>query len=761
MRRILVGVLVFLWIAACGGPAPNESDSKPQPKAGQENAPHTKRPSLTADGSATAPRRAVFSLQDNRLLAHHQRQGSLVIPAGSAGFAKYAGFWPSKQSWELRQARDGVPVALARRRAKVRIPLTDEQAKATDAIAIRIHALAASQLSLEINGKDSAAKNGGALAPGWQTLQFPVASGRLRGGENHIELKTRGKRVAIESIAIGPNAGLSGEPAKSPPGSKAAPGLALARGDGLAYYVEIPKDANLAGAVREPECEIAVAVSTHQGERVTGTLGKSKNAVDLSGLAGQVARVELTAGGCARVHLDKAALTVPGTEPNAAPRGKPPKYLVLWVMDTLRADYVRPFNPSAVAEVPNWERLAKSGAVFSTAYAQGPESQSGHGAMFTGLYSIQHGLGWKRRHKMEKDLMSLGPTMKKLGFYNVGVTGNGFVTVKYGYGRGFDVFKNLMRDGFGNRYSAKIPAIEMFKRGIAAVEERRDEPFFLFLGTIDTHKPWVAYEPWISRYDDPSYKGTFKREATGSNLRMVKKKRGCVWNPGERDLKRILALYASDVSYQDSYVGKLLDTLEEWGIAEETMIILTADHGEELWEHGRCGHGYSIRAPIVHVPLLIHYPPLFPQAVVREGVELVDLFPTILDALGQEIPPHMAGQSLIPLSHGIGRGYPRPAFASMPANNYKAGNYTMRLGDWKARATFRGGRWLLFDAENDFAEKTDLAEARPLEFRFVTDPMTLLLSYRQEWPKTRWGVASNMSAKAAQELNRRASATAD
>ncbi|MCG8419224.1 MAG: sulfatase [Proteobacteria bacterium] len=707
------------------------------------------------------PRHGVFSLVDNRLLAHLQWRGGLLLDAGSAGFVKYTNFSMPEKTWSPGREIDGIKVALPRRRAKLQVPLTSSQAAGTTTIAMRLHAPKSTRLKVSINGKQSsgAGKDKIWLRKGWQIVQVPVARGRFKSGENRLRLKFgRGKRPAVQWISIGEDPGdidrlmpIYKSPDDSPGDDSS--GLILPHNSGLAYHLKIPASARLTAKVRDPACEVAVTASVHEGDSVTGVLRGASSHVDLSPLSGRIARVELTARACPLARIDHAALTVPGKAPSdtavSRRKGKPPKYVVLWVMDTLRADYIKLFNPRAVAEVPNMQRLAQKGAVFLRTYSQGPESQAGHGALFTGLYSIQHGLGWLRRHRLARDLAVLGPVMKDLGFYNVGVTANGYATKKRGIGRGFDVYRNLMRDGYGNRMAGRVPSSVLFDVAIAALEKKTNTPFFLFLGTIDTHKPWIAYEPWISKYDKTPYRGIFKDEVTGGMLKMVPGHRGCVWEPDPRDVQRIRAIYTSDISYQDYYVGKMLDKLDEWGIADETMIIITADHGEELFEHGRCGHGYALREPMVHIPLLIHYPPLIPATVVEEGTEQVDVFPTILDALGQDRPDHIAGQSLIPLAHGVGRGYPRPTFSSLPTDRF-----AMRLDRWKVRVIRQSKPWMLYDLPSDPLEQNDLAAKRPLEFRFVGDPMAVFLANRRSWSKSRWGVASNMTAQAARELHR-------
>ena len=125
-----------------------------------------------------------------------------------------------------------------------------------------------------------------------------------------------------------------------------------------------------------------------------------------------------------------------------------------------------------------------------------------------------------------------------------------------------------------------------------------------------------------------------------------------------------------------------------------------------------------------------------------EGVEIIDLLPTIVDALGGKVPADAQGESLVPLAQGEGAGYPRPAIASQ----YELA-HAMRLGRWKLWVV-GSGDVRLFDAVADAAEAKELSTERPLERRFVTDALGVWMAYQGQWKKSRWGVASNQQARA-------------
>ena len=184
---------------------------------------------------------------------------------------------------------------------------------------------------------------------------------------------------------------------------------------------------------------------------------------------------------------------------------------------------------------------------------------------------------------------------------------------------------------------------------------------------------WRAKQPWLDKYDG-GYKGRFATEygddgPHGSNGKDLT----------EKEQEHVRALYDSNVSYQDDLLGQIQKKLEGWGIWDQTMLIVIADHGDEQWEDGRVGHGGSERETLLHVPLLIHYPPMFPAGKVTEGAEAIDIVPTIADALGVAADPEWQGTSLIPLANGVG-GYPLMSFSSQYENAHAG-----RIGHWKAK----------------------------------------------------------------------------
>ncbi|MFZ4735313.1 MAG: sulfatase [Bradymonadia bacterium] len=722
--RLLAGVLTLTVGAACGDPATATAETPASrapgaaSSAGSVAAPATRAPDR-------GPEHVVFDFGDNRPLAHHTRGGAPLAVAGAPGFAKYLRFAKPRVFFDLDEQRDGRAVAVASGNVHFDLPATAAQTSAPQ-LQIRLHSPGGRKVSLHLGEKSVANQD---LVAGWQTASFALPAGSLKAGENRFMLaigKGEGT-VAVEAIQLGGPA--LDENALPRPFTEGR--FTLRADEGLAWYVQVPAQGRLVGDVGGTGCAITVDAAPGEGAAVSGRLQGDGSAVDLSALSGQIVRLSLAVEGCAEAQLARSGLAVPGAAPVVTPvaERKRPKNIVFWIMDSLRADRVKPFWPAARPDVPVFEARQKDSAVFRNTYVQGNESRASHASIWSSQYPINHQMIVDGRKLDAARWFTLGEAMKKNGFFTSGVSSNGYIIAKWGFGEGWDKYRNHIHEGGG------VKGENILDFGFKSLDGKTANPFFLYLGTIDTHVSWRAKEPWIKKYS-PTYKGPYEKQASGLD---VEKMAAGKIKPTEADKEHIRAIYDSNVSYQDKLLGDLFTKLEAWGVVNDTMVVVTADHGDEQWEDGRVGHGSSLRESLVRVPLLVHYPPLFPAGTVIEGADTVDILPTLLDALGQPIPDELQGESLVPIAQGVGRGYPRPSIAS----HYEFA-HAMRLADWKVRV---GGSGVpeLYEVEKDPYEKQNLAASRPVERRFLTDVFSLFLVNQKHWRKHRWGAPSNLT----------------
>jgi choline-sulfatase len=753
-RRLvaIIGMLVAT-ASACSKRHPSEGGAALAAPAGA-----TSPSASAAPLRASGPSHDVFSLPDNRLLAHVIWHDGLAVLAGQPGIAKYLAFGRPWRTWKINAREQGRAVAVAIRSTSwLVLPLSAEQASGPHAArTLTLELLSPGEQGLHVKLNDTALPIA-RLAAGWQRLVLAVPAGALRPGENRVELVwAKAGPIAGEARAYAALDWLLLAPAAPPADSRPEPwrkdALWLAPGGGLAYYVFPYTGSRLrlrvAGA-DTARCELLVRWA---GERGGGAMAEQRLALpatagggaelqlDLAPISEQVARLELRASGanCSGLALPEAAIARAETAP-VVKRGPAPRNVIFWMIDNLRADRLRLYNPRTRVETPAIEALGRDGTVFERSYIVGTESRVSHASIWTGVYPKQHDfIGPKARLSLAWTTMP--EAIRRTGRRAVAWTANGNISEFWGFGEGWDFFRNTLHKGGG------LTAKDLADHAIEHIRKQGDQPFFLYLGTIDPHVSWRGRQPWLDRYDPQPYQGKYTTNMMGPDWDRLA---GNPERASARDRQRIAAIYDSTVSFNDQQLGRVLQALTERGVAEQTMILITADHGEELWEHGRIGHGGSLRETVVQVPLIVHYPPLFGRGVrVREGAEVIGAMATILDALGGSIPEAVQVASLLPLSQGVGRGYPRPAFASQ----YELA-HTLRLEDYKVWVGGKGEP-RVFDLGAPSGERTEVTTARPLATRWLTDALGTLLIYQDRWHQSRWGVASNHLPALADDLER-------
>ena len=750
-RACRVTIVLAIAVAACGKSTKDPATTEPKLAetgggvAGVPGAPGTPaankaapvaepRPAKPpAKAAARGPEHAVYSLVDNRLSAHLSRGGGLVVPAGSAGFAKYVRFANvmksgSKKAWELRQSEGDVKVArLTGKTGTVFVPLTAAQAGRPS---VRLRAFVKDNTTVSLRVNDNKDING-KLTQGWSTVELGVPAGQLKEGENALQLfmKSSGVEVAWLQIGAATPVGDDGATTFYDPAQKA---LILPKDGQMSWYAAVPDKAKLTGDLSDGNCTVNVLATGEDGTTAEGKLTGTGSAVDLSALSGKAARLDLEATGCASAALSNAVLAVPG-EAAVAKHGDAPKYVVFIIMDSLRADRVRTFNPKARAETPNFDKLAESSTLFMANYVQGNESQISHASMWTSNYLAKHKAIAMQDHLLDK-WMTIDEVAKKAGKFVAGASGNGYIRPARGFGSGWDKYVNHIEKGLG------LKAADIMDKGFSFITPKKDQPWFLYLGFIDTPVTWRAKQPWLDRYDG-GYKGRFATELGDDGPTGFPKD----LNDHEKD--HVRALYDSNVSYQDDMLGQMIEKLKGWGVWDSTMLIVTADHGDEQWEDGRVGHGGSERETLLHVPLLVHFPATFPAVKVTEGTEGIDIVPTLADVLGVQADPEWQGMSLVALANGAG-GYPLMSFSSQYENSHAG-----RIGHWKLKIigtqTPR-----LYDLAKDPGEHGDLWGKASSEVgaRLLLDPMWLLRGWNVEWKKSQWGNAAAVTSRFAADL---------
>jgi arylsulfatase A-like enzyme len=346
------------------------------------------------------------------------------------------------------------------------------------------------------------------------------------------------------------------------------------------------------------------------------------------------------------------------------------------------------------------------------------------------MYPSKHKLVGKG--KLRSELTIMPEAIKAIGYETGAFISNGYVSQPWGFVQGWDMYQNNLREGRGG-----IDGKRMAETAMKWMLPRKGKKTFMYIGTIDPHVTYRKHDHLIAKYDDPSpYKGRFRRACLGTDLGLIAGKKLAVT---ERDKTRIQALYKNEITYNDEAFGWLREQLEAAGMWEKTMVVITADHGDQFWERGGVGHGSGVHQDQVHVPFILYYPPLIPEKTrVTAGVDVIDLYPTLVDAIGGERPDSLQGKSVLPLVYKTTGDYPEPAIATSYLTHYG-----VQMREWKLYLKKSGYR--LFDRKNDVLEKTDVAADHPLESRWLIDSTAWFRANRDTWDKTQHGAASNLN----------------
>jgi arylsulfatase A-like enzyme/Flp pilus assembly protein TadD len=361
--------------------------------------------------------------------------------------------------------------------------------------------------------------------------------------------------------------------------------------------------------------------------------------------------------------------------PALAAAATDPPNVILITLDTVRADRMG-FLGSKLGLTPQLDALASQGVVFEHAYSQAPITPVSHATMLTGTFPQYHGIR-NFGDRLPPSVPFLPEILHAQGYHTGAFVGSIILDPKNGFASGFERGFDVYNAGFHRQKTGERREASMQRRGevtlgyaLEWLGQQQGGPFFLWFHLWDAHDPYNPPEPFRSRFPKAPYNG--------------------------------------GIAYVDATVGKLLDYLRKQGLYDNTLIAVAADHGESLGDHGELTHSIFLYDATIHVPLLLKLPGnRFVGQRVSSAASLVDLAPTVLEALGQTPPPAMQGRSFLPL---IGNPHPgnRPSFAT--------GDHSERSFGWSALVSVRVGSKLyvrapspeLYDLASDPGAKTNL-----------------------------------------------------
>ena len=290
--------------------------------------------------------------------------------------------------------------------------------------------------------------------------------------------------------------------------------------------------------------------------------------------------------------------------------------VVLITIDTLRADHLGCYGYKQI-KTPNIDGLAADSGRFERAYTVVPVTLPSHTAMLTGTYPMLSGMHDFSANKLSPQQGTMATVLKQAGYATGAVVASAVLDSRFGLNQGFDFYYDHF--DFSRLEEANLD--EMERPGNVVADQALDwlgknsqKKFFLWMHLYDPHYPYRPPEPYSREYASQPYDG--------------------------------------EIAFADEQVGRLLRFLKDKGLYQNTVIVLSGDHGESLGEHGEKTHGFFIYNVTMHVPLIIHLPGKPATQTVADPVSLVDLMPTVLAATGLDIPSQVQGRSLLSALRG-------------------------------------------------------------------------------------------------------------
>jgi len=320
--------------------------------------------------------------------------------------------------------------------------------------------------------------------------------------------------------------------------------------------------------------------------------------------------------------------------------------LVLVTVDTLRADVLGPYG--GPVPTPAFDRLAREGVVVEGACTPIPSTAPAHASLFSGLHPWRHGL-LENGVPFDADRYpSLPARLRDSGLRTAAFVSSYVLHPRWGFDHGFDHYHfqpnepGLWGDGHGFSTRGAFTT----DAALAWIGEHRDTPFFVWIHYFDPHDPYQPPEAFLE---------------TGPLETPEVMREGPPRPRAARALARQIRAYRGEVAYADAQLGRVLDGLDALDLADRTNVVVTADHGEGLGEHGALRHGTNLFDEAVVVPLFVRGPALPRGVRVRGPAQLEDLMPTLLSLQGVDAPETADGVDLRGWLEGEQEHSPRKA----------------------------------------------------------------------------------------------------
>ena len=584
-------------------------------------------------------------------------------------------------------------------------------------------------LSLQLNGAPLAEIT---VGPAEQDFRIVIPASRQVRGDNVLEMTAPRRRqpapgdpdrrelvAAFSAVTVRP----LGPGARSGVPAAAGTRVVLPPSSSLAYYIRVPPGARLRVGAETGEAGTGRLVGLVEDDARRATVldrsaspGRSLvEEVGLEDRAGAIVRLELAnPGPQGVVWLTSLGLTVPvASAPPPAPdarAGAARPNIVLFVVDTLRADYLGAYGHKAPTS-PRLDAFAREAVLFEDAWAQASWTRSAVASVLTGVHVQAHGVDREDR-VLSPAAHTVTEAVRAAGYRTGAFVANHLLGGRFGFDQGFDAWNPTPQPLYG------APAADLVRAALAWLDSG-PRPFFLYVHTMEPHAPYTPSEEDLRPFAGSGYRGPTDTRAL---LRL-----GQLGTLDEAGLAFLRSRYQGEVHQNDRAFGLLLDGLKARGLDASTAVVFTADHGEEFQEHGGTEHAKTLYQELVRVPLVVRLPGAAVRAArERATVQQIDLMPTLLGLAGVPAPTALPGRDLRATLEGrADTRLPAPVlfseerFAVVDKLSVRAGDLKLIFNN-DGPALWRAGSHLeLYDLARDPKEKENLAGKRPIAVAFL------------------------------------------
>jgi len=366
--------------------------------------------------------------------------------------------------------------------------------------------------------------------------------------------------------------------------------------------------------------------------------------------------------------------------------------LLFLSVDTLRADHLGTYGHERPTS-PALDALCAEAVVFESAHSSSSWTLPSFASAMTGLPTSSHGC-WNFKSRLAPSFTTLAETLQHAGYHTAAVVSHTFLGSRYGLHQGFADYDESLVAATRPISHEAITAPNISDRALALLDAQAasDQPWFIWLHYFDPHRSYRFHDGVSEQFDGPTEELEYE-------------------DPRQQ------ALYEGEIAFTDKHIGRVLDRLEALGLADDTVVVLFADHGEEFQEHQRLGHGKTLYREVERIPLAVRAPGIAPMRV-DTPVSVIDVMPTVLELLGvPSAPSGGAARSLAPLM--LGRSLPpRGCLLELRLRQRKVDAEAFVFGRWKLIEERPldpsvPPSTLLFDILADPDEQHDVATEKP------------------------------------------------